>query len=105
MMPSASTNDTAVLRDTPSPLNNHVNNVKTRIPILNEMNLDGQNAPSNPLTNNLVPSIKNQVIGTPTNIKAILQSLAHCHITGPFTCIQTTAWPTMKNKAPYSMFL
>ena len=50
MIPSASNNDTAVLIDTPSPLNTHVNNVKTRIPILNEMNLLGQNEPLKPST-------------------------------------------------------
>jgi hypothetical protein len=55
------------------------------MPATNDVNLPGQNIPSNPLTEYRVASINNQVIGTPKNINAIRYVFAQSHINGPFT--------------------
>ena len=105
MIPNANNNDIAVLIVIPSPRKMYVNIVKTIIPITNEMNLPGQNEPLKPITKDLVPSINNQVIGTPKNIKTHFCCLERFHIIGLLICIQTMACPIINNNAPYSMFL
>jgi hypothetical protein len=104
-MPTANNNDMAVLIVIPSPRNKYVNNVKTSIPIANDINLPGQKDPPKPVTNNLVPSMNNHVSGTPKNIKDHFVDLDRFQIIGLLICIQTMACPTTNNNAPYSMFL
>ena len=64
-----------------------------KIPATNEVNLPGQNSPPNPETAYRVASMNAHVIGTPSNINAVLYVLAQSHRSGPFTCIQTTICP------------
>jgi len=89
MIQEASVNDTAVFKDIPSPLKKYVNAVNIIIPETNDTNLPGQNCPSNPLTVNLVASIKIYVIGMPNSNSNNLYFLAQGHTNGPLICIQT----------------
>ena len=63
--------------------------VNTNMPVTNDVNLPGQNMPSNPLTEYRVASMNNHVMGTPKNINAMRYVFAQSHIKGPFTCTQT----------------
>lgn len=63
--------------------------MKINIPDTNDMNLPGQKAPWNPLTDKRVASMNAHVIGTPHNIKINRYLLAHGHMSGPLVWIQT----------------
>ena len=85
MIPIAKSKDTIVFILIPSLQNIYVNTLKIIIPETNDTNLPGQNNPSNPLTANLVASMKRYVIGIPHNINNNLYFLAHGHMIGPLT--------------------
>lgn len=97
MIPIAKSKDTIVFILIPSLQNIYVNMLKIIIPDTKDKNLPGQNNPSNPRTANLVASINKYVIGTPQRINKSLYFLAHGHMIGPLTCIQTIACPNMNN--------
>lgn len=82
----------------PSSLKRYVIKVKTNMPETNDINLPGQKAPENPLTENLVASINAHVIGTPNNIKMKRYVFAHGHINGPLVCTQTITCPNKNIK-------
>ena len=58
MIDDANTKDTNVFNVIPSLQNTYVNIVNIKIPETNDANRPGQNSPENPVTANLVASIK-----------------------------------------------
>lgn len=91
MSAKANVSETAVFKLIASDLKKYVITVKIMIPAVNDMNLPGQNIPSNPRTTKLVASINNHVSGTPSNINENLCCFAHGHSIGPLVWIQTIA--------------
>ena len=103
-MQNAKHNDMTVFNVMTSDLNNQVITVNMIIPETNDTNLLGQKLPSNPVTAYLVPSINNQVMGTPSIMSAHFHVLAQVHNNGPFTWIHTTLWPIKNNNIEIKMY-
>ena len=87
---NANANDTKVFMLMASSRNTQVITANIVIPLTNETNRPGQNAPANPCTANRVASMNIHVIGTPINISTQRYVRAHGHIKGPLVCIHTT---------------